>query len=53
MQLRFAVIGLNEYKIGPNTSINNTSLPGYAFYFDETESTHGGTGILVYSAQWP
>ena len=36
-----------ERKIRLNTPINNISLPGYAFCFDETKSTHGGTGFFI------
>ena len=36
-----------EHKIGLNTPINNISLPGYTFCFDETKSTHGGTGFFI------
>ena len=47
MKLNFTIIGLSEHKIGLNTLINNISLPGYAFCFDETKSTHGGTGFFI------
>ena len=43
----FPIIGLSEHKIGLNTPINNISLPGYAFCFDETKSAHGGTGFSI------
>ena len=39
--------GLSEHKIGLNTSINNVSLPCYAFCFDETKSTHGGRDFFI------
>ena len=39
--------GLSEPKIGLNTPINNISLPGHAFCFDETKSTHGGRGFFI------
>ena len=45
--LSLMIIGLSEHKIGLNTPINNISLPGYTFSFDETKSTHGGTGLIV------
>ena len=47
MKLNFPIIGLSELKIGLNTPANNISLPGYAFCFDETRSTHGGTGFFI------
>ena len=47
MELNFPIIGLSEHKIELNTPINNISLPGYAFCFDETKSTHGGTGFFI------
>ena len=47
MKLNFPIIGLNEHKIGLKTPINNISLSGYAFCFDETKSTHGGTGFFI------
>ena len=47
MKLNFPIIGLSEHKIGLNTPINNISLPGYAFCFDETKSTHGATGFFI------
>ena len=43
----FQIIGLSEYKTGLNTPINNLSLPGYAFCFDETKSSHGGTDFFI------
>ena len=47
MKLNFAITDLNEQKIGPNTSINNISLPGYSFHFDKMKSTHGGTSFFI------
>ena len=47
MKLKFPIIGLSEYKIGLNTPINNITLPGYIFCFDETKRTHGGTGFFI------
>ena len=47
MKLNFPIIGLSEHKIGRNTSIYNISSPGYVFCFDETKSTHGGTGLFI------
>ena len=47
MKLNFPIIDLSEHKIGLNTPINNISLPGYAFCFDETKSNHGGTGFFI------
>ena len=47
MKLNFPITGLSEHKIGLNTPINNISLPCYAFCFDTTKSTHGGTGFFI------
>ena len=47
MKLNFPIIALSEHKIRLNTPINNISLSGYAFCFDETKSTHGGTGFFI------
>ena len=37
MKLNFPIIGYSEQKVGQNTPINDLSLPGYAFYFNETK----------------
>ena len=47
MELNFPIIGLSEHKIELNTPINNISLPGYVFCFDETKSTHDATGFFI------
>ena len=47
MKLNFPIIGLSEHKIGLNTPINNISLRGYDFCYDEIKSTHGGTGFFI------
>ena len=47
MKLNFLIIGLSEHKMGLNTPINNISLPGDAFCYGETKSTHGGTGFFI------
>ena len=47
MKLNFPTIGLSEHKIGRNISIYNISLPSYAFCFDETKSSHVGTGFFI------
>ena len=47
MKLNFPIIGLSEHKIGLNTPINNISLRGYDFCYDETKSTNGGTGFFI------
>ena len=49
MKLNFPIIGLSEHKIRLNTPINNISLSGYAFCYDETNSTHGGAFLLTKS----
>ena len=38
---------MSEHKIGLNTPIDKISLPDYALCFDETKSTHGGTGFFI------
>ena len=30
-----------------DTNFNNISLTGYTFCYDETKSTHGGTGFYI------
>ena len=47
IKVNFPIIGLYEHKIGSNSFINNISLPGYTFCYDETKSTHGGTGFYI------
>ena len=47
MKSNFPIIGLSEHKIGLNTPINNISLPGYAFCYDETKSTPDRTGFFI------
>ena len=47
MKSNFPIISLSAHKIGLNTPINNISLPGHAFCFDEAKSTHGGTGFFI------
>ena len=47
IKFNFPIIGLCEHKIRSNSFINNISLPGYTFCYDETKSTHGGTGFYI------
>ena len=47
MKFNFPIIGLCEHKIRSDSFINNISLPGYTFCYDETKSTHGGTGFYI------
>ena len=47
MKFNFPIIGLSEHKIRSNSLINNISLPGHTFSYDETKSTHGGTGFYI------
>ena len=47
MKFNFPIIGLCEHKIRSNSWINNISLLGYTFCFDETKSTHGSTGFYM------
>ena len=47
MKLNFPIIGLREHKLGLNTPINNISLLGYAICYDDTQSTHNGTGFFI------
>ena len=46
-KFNFPIIELCEHKIRSNSFINNISLPGYTFCYDETKSTHGGTGFYI------
>ena len=46
-KFNFAIVELCEHKIRSNSFINNISLPGYTFCYDETKSTHGGTGFYI------
>ena len=47
MKFSYAIKGLSEHNTGLNIPINNISLPGYGFYFDEKKLTHGGTGFFI------
>ena len=47
IKLNFSIIGLSEHKIGLNIPLNNISLPGYAFCFDEKKRTHGEAGFFI------
>ena len=47
MKLNSPIIGLSEHKIGLNIPINNVFVTGYAFCYDETNSTHSGTGFFI------
>ena len=46
-KFNFAIVELCEHKIRSNSFINNISLPGYTFCYDETKSTHGGTDLYI------
>ena len=43
----FDIIGISEHKINKNSMTVDFALPGYIFYFNETESSHGGTGFFI------
>ena len=47
MKFNFPIIGLCEHKIRSNSFINNISIPGYTFCYNETKSTHGDTGFYI------
>ena len=47
IKFNFAITGLCEHKIRSNYFFNNISLPSYTFCYDETKSTHGGTGFYI------
>ena len=47
IKFNFPIIGLCEYKIRSNSFINNISLPGSTFCYDEIKSTHGSTGFYI------
>ena len=47
MKVNFPIIGLSEHKFKSNSFINNISLLGYTFCYDETKSTHGGTSFYI------
>ena len=47
IKFNFLIIGLCEHKTRPKYFINNISLPGYTFCYDETKSTHGSTGFYI------
>ena len=47
MKFNFPIIGLSEHKIRSNSFINNISLSGCTFCYDETKSTYGGTGFYI------
>ena len=47
MKFNFPIIGLCERKIRSNSFINNIFLPSYTFCYNETKSTHGGTGFCI------
>ena len=43
----FDIIGISEHKISKNSMNVDFTLPGYTFYFNETESSNGGTGFFI------
>ena len=47
MKFNFPIIRLSEHKIKSNSFIDNISLPGYTFCYDETKSTHVSTGFYI------
>ena len=47
IKFNFPIIGLCERNIRSNSFINNISLPCLTFRYDETKSTHGGTGFYI------
>ena len=43
----FDIIGISEHKITKGSKNSAFNLPGYTFCFNETETSHGGTGFFV------
>ena len=43
----FDIIGISEHKITKGSKNSAFNLPGYTFCFNETETSHGGTGYFV------
>ena len=46
-KLNFPIVDLSKHKIRLSNPINNISLPGYVFCFNETKSNHGGKGFFI------
>ena len=42
----FDIIGISEHKITKGSKNSAFNLPGYTFCFNETETSHGGTGFF-------
>ena len=42
----FVIIGISEHKINKNSMNVDFTLPGFTFYFNKTESSHGQTYFL-------
>ena len=47
MRLKFPIIDLSDHIIILNAAINNLLLSDSAFWFHETNTTHGGKKILL------
>ena len=47
IKFNFPIIGLTEHKIGSNFFINSISLPVHTFCYNETKSTHAGSGFYI------
>ena len=43
----FDITGISEHKITKGSKNSAFNLPGYTFCFNETETSHGGTGYFV------
>ena len=43
----FDIIGISEHKVNKNSMNVDFTLPGYTFYFNETESSLRGTGFFI------
>ena len=48
MKHSFDIIRISEHKIKKHLMNVDFTLPGYIFYFNETESSHGGTGFFIF-----
>jgi len=48
IKVKFQIIGITEHKITGNTPLSNIKLAGYHdFIYNETQTTHGGSGFYV------
>lgn len=43
----FDIIAVSEHKFGVSVATRNYRIPDYSFCYDETKSSHGGTGFYI------